>query len=60
MNNSKLATFLNKPVDIAPLVTFRVAFASFLLGDIYRYYKNDWIQSLFATPEFLFKYYNFS
>jgi hypothetical protein len=47
-------------VDIAPLVTFRVAFGLLLLIDVYRYFSHSWIHSSYVSPTFHFTYYGFS
>jgi vitamin K-dependent gamma-carboxylase len=48
------------PVDIAPLVYFRITLAGILLWEIWRYWANGWIERYWITPAFHFTYYGFS
>ncbi|WP_298740650.1 HTTM domain-containing protein [uncultured Chitinophaga sp.] len=45
---------IQRPVHIAPLVTFRVAFGAMMLLSIIRFWVNGWITSLYVTPRFYF------
>lgn len=47
------------PVDIAPLVWFRVAFGLILFVEVTRFFRNGWIARYYTAPKFLFKYYGF-
>lgn len=47
------------PVDIAPLVWFRVVFGFLMMVEVQRYFANGWITRYFADTGFLFKYYGF-
>ncbi len=60
MNLHKFKLRLFEPVDIAPLVTFRIAFGILLLWDVWRYFYFDWIDRFYVEPQLLFKYYGFS
>ena len=50
---------LFEPVDIASLVFFRLAFGGILLWEVWRYFANGWINSLYIAPAFHFTYYGF-
>ena len=55
-----LATrFAFAPVDIAPLVWFRVAFGGLMYVEVSRFFTNSWIVTQFVEPPFLFKYFGF-
>ncbi len=47
------------PVDIAPLVWFRVVFGLLMLVEVGRYFSHGWIERYFMKPAFLFKFYGF-
>ena len=47
------------PVEIAPLVWFRVAFGAIMLVEVSRYFAHGWIERYFIEPQFMFKYYGF-
>jgi vitamin K-dependent gamma-carboxylase len=47
-------------VDIASLVTFRIAFGLVSLWHVWPLLSRDWIRSFWIEPHFLFKYYCFS
>ena len=55
----KSAEQLNKPIAIAPLITFRVLFGLIMLISILRFVFNGWIQSQYLAPQFFFSYYGF-
>lgn len=50
---------LFEPVDIAPLVYFRVAFGAIMLWEVWRYVSYGWIDRYYVEPRFFFKYYGF-
>jgi hypothetical protein len=50
---------LFKPVDIFPLVLFRIFFGALMSWEISRYFTNGWIYSHFVEPKFFFTYYGF-
>lgn len=50
---------INKPKSIAPLVTFRVLFGALMLFGAVRFIYSGWIERLYLTPNFFFKYYGF-
>jgi hypothetical protein len=45
---------IQRPVHIAPLITFRVVFGAMMLLSIIRFWANGWITSLYVTPGFYF------
>ncbi len=57
---NKLTNYLFKPVDIASLVFFRVAFGFIMIIEVFRYWFSDWIPRYYIDPLFHFKYYGFS
>lgn len=50
---------LERPVDIAWLVAFRVAFGLTLAVSMVRFLAYGWVDAYFVTPRFHFKYYGF-
>ncbi len=50
---------LQKPVHIAPLITFRILFGLMMCIGIVRFYINDWITELYVKPAFYFTYHGF-
>lgn len=51
---------LFKPVDIASIILFRIAFGLIMLWEVWRYIDHHWIERLFIDPPFHFTYYGFS
>ena len=47
------------PVEIAPLVWFRIAFGAIMLVEVGRYFAHGWIERYFIAPGFMFKYHGF-
>jgi len=50
---------MQKPVSIAPLVTFRVTFGAMMLFSIIRFWLNGWITDLYVKPKLYFPYPGF-
>ena len=48
-----------KPVDIASIAVFRMAFGAILIFEVWRYFGFDWIRKYYIEPEFYFKYFGF-
>lgn len=48
------------PVDMAPLVYFRIIFGAILLWECWRYYDRGWIERYWVDKTFHFKYFGFS
>ncbi len=57
-SNERLA-FLFRPVDIASLVFFRIAFACVMLYEVVKQFLDDNIAYYWIEPDFHFKYYGF-
>jgi len=49
----------NRPVSIAPLVTFRILFGLLMLFSILRFWWRGWITTVYVEPEFHFTYMGF-
>ncbi len=43
----------------APLAVFRILFGLLMLIALVRFWANDWIETLYITPKFHFKYFGF-
>src|SRR3972149_5069871 len=56
---TKLLSFFFKPIDIASLVYFRIAFGGIILWEVIRYFQYDRIKRYYLEPKFLFTYYGF-
>jgi hypothetical protein len=59
-HEEQLLQFLQKPVHIAPLVTFRILFGLMMLTGIIRFWSNRWITELYVKPAFYFTYPGFN
>ena len=51
--------YLNKPIPIAPLATFRVIFSGIMLFSVVRFVFMGWVEEQYILPEFYFTYYGF-
>ncbi len=47
------------PVDIAPLVYFRVVFGAIMMWEVSRFFQHGWIHRYYVEPEFYFGYHRF-
>ncbi len=56
---ARLFTYLEQPVSIAPLVTFRVAFGLVMLFSTLRYLWMGWVDTQLVEPMLHFSYYGF-
>jgi len=56
---NNLLQSLFKPIDIKPLVVFRIIFGVIMLWEVFRYWTKGWISKYFIDPTFHFKYYGF-
>lgn len=56
---SRLVARLFAPIDIAPLVYFRIAFGSVMLWEVWRYLDYGRISRYYIDPVFHFTYYGF-
>lgn len=50
---------LQQPVDILPLVVFRIAFGALMCISTLRFMSNGWIDALYIQPKFHFTYLGF-
>jgi hypothetical protein len=55
----RLAEAAFRPVDIASLACFRIAFGAVMVWEVYRYVSRGWIASYYINPDFHFTYYGF-
>ena len=53
---SRASATLFRPVDIASLVFFRVAFGLVMLWEVYRYFDHGWISRYWIEPAWNFPY----
>jgi hypothetical protein len=51
--------YLQTPVPIWSLVTFRVAFGAMMFLSVLRFWLKGWIIDLYVKPQFFFTYYGF-
>ncbi|HKO96380.1 MAG TPA: HTTM domain-containing protein [Pyrinomonadaceae bacterium] len=56
----RLSAALFRPVDIAFLVYFRIAFGAIMLWEVYRFFTHGWISRYYIEPLVHFTYYGFS
>jgi hypothetical protein len=56
---SSVRTALFAPIDIAPLIFFRVAFGALMLWEVWRYFEAERITRYFVEPSFLFSFWGF-
>ncbi|HHG83125.1 MAG TPA: HTTM domain-containing protein, partial [Bacteroidetes bacterium] len=56
----KLQTYLEAPLHIAPLVTFRVLFGGMMFTSILRFILKGWVTECYVIPKFYFTYTGFS
>ncbi len=57
--SGKIKNWLEKPVSIAPLATFRVVFGAVMLFSTLRFWYLGWIEAHFTSAHFTFKFYGF-
>jgi vitamin K-dependent gamma-carboxylase len=50
---------VNRPVSVAGVAFFRVAFGTILFAEVVRYFANNWVQETFIAPGFHFTYRGF-
>ena len=51
----KLLKQIQQPTDVASAVLFRVGFGLLMFWEISRYFYFDWVEELFAKPQFHFQ-----
>lgn len=60
MQRIRIQTYrLFEPIDIAPLVFFRIGFGLLMLWEVWRYFHYDRIARYFVEPDFFFHYMGF-
>jgi len=59
MTAIKRRDYMHKPVHIAPLAFFRIAFGAVLLVSSIRFIAHGWIKDFYITPRFHFPFYGF-
>src|ERR1700752_3857870 len=57
INNIK--TYLTKPVHLAPLAVFRMAFGILMLASIIRFMCKGWVYTMYIKPKVFFPFYGF-
>ena len=57
--NNRLLTYVNTPVEAAPLAVFRILFGGLMLVSIVRFWAYGWIEKLYLEPQWHFKYFGF-
>src|SRR3712207_1716809 len=57
---SRAAALLFRPVDVASLAAFRIAFGLLMVWSSLRFLWNGWVDDFFVAPRFYFKYWGFS
>lgn len=56
---NKIATYLDRQVNPAPLAVIRIGFGVMMLISIVRFWANGWIETLYIQPKFHFSYFGF-
>lgn len=56
---SRFPACLFRPVDIASLAIFRVAFGLIMVWEVGRYFANGWIERFYIVPTYHFGYWGF-
>lgn len=54
-----LNTYLTKTTSAAPLAVFRIGFGIMMCYGMVRYWLKGWIETVYITPKYHFKYYGF-
>src|ERR1043165_2370195 len=49
----------NRPVQIAPLITFRIVFGLLMFASLVRFWWRGWIDTVYIKPAFHFTYMGF-
>lgn len=57
--SARLLRWLLRPVDVAGLAAFRVAFGVLLLASVIRTVASGWVELFFSNRTFFFKYWGF-
>src|ERR1700741_1659593 len=59
METNKFISWLKQPVNIAPLVMFRIAFGLLMIVSISRFIVKGWVEQMYILPKFFFPYFGF-
>jgi hypothetical protein len=59
INIASIKNKIQAPVNIAPLVVFRIVFGMLMLGAAIRFILKGWVNDLYIQPQFYFTYYGF-
>ena len=51
--------FIQKPVNIFPLIVFRISFGLILFISTLRFILKGWVNDLYIKPTYFFTYYGF-
>ena len=51
--------YLLKPVHLAPLAVFRMAFGFLMLASTLRFIAKGWVQTMYIQPKVFFPFYGF-
>ena len=57
---NQISQLIMTPSDVASLVVFRVGFGLLMFWEVTRYFYFDWVEELYAKPQFHFQYEWFS
>lgn len=57
--SGRVAEALSRPVDIASLAVFRIAFGAIMAWEVLRYFDYGWIERYWIQPDFFFGYLGF-
>ena len=57
--SNRLLTYVNTPLEAAPLAVFRILFGGLMLVSIVRFWAYGWIEKLYLEPQWHFKYFGF-
>jgi len=59
MTFSTLQQHLTKPLSVASLAFFRIAFGAIMFWEVCRYFHYGWIRRYYIEPDFFFNYWGF-
>lgn len=59
MGINSIKTYLAKPVHLAPLAVFRMAFGLLMFASIIRFIAKGWVYSMYIKPKVFFPFYGF-
>nr|WP_276898127.1 HTTM domain-containing protein [Pedobacter kyonggii] len=57
---NKAIKWIQLPVSVAPLITFRILFGSMMLLSTIRFWLNGWITTQYVTPKYHFTFIGFN